>query len=104
MGLSSLIAHLAYPVTSARSEVADRAMSFLERHRADLAQRGDRWVAAMRAEMVECAYIDAAALGTRVCVWGSEDDESVCGGGQVDRNVGFSPDEWDSSIMRGSSR
>jgi hypothetical protein len=80
-------AHLAYPLTSARSEVADRAMSFLERHRADLAQRGDRWVAAMRAEMVECAYIDAAALGTRVCACGSlEDDESVCVWGGSDQS------------------
>jgi hypothetical protein len=41
-------------------------MSFLERHRADLAQRGDRWVAAMRAEMIECAYVDAAALDALV--------------------------------------
>jgi hypothetical protein len=41
-------------------------MAFLQRHRTDLAERGDRWVAAMRAEMVECAYIDAAALDALV--------------------------------------
>jgi hypothetical protein len=44
------------------SEVADRALAFLDRHRNDLDAQGTSWINAMKAEMAECAYVDAAAV------------------------------------------